>query len=152
MHFLLYFIIALIACSDRPSKNGDKKPHEAKAILVGHTQVSRSNVSKFLELTGNLEGIEQATLVPPTTGTLIDLMVQEGQDVEENQPLAQIQNHKIDAAAQRAALEYQKTLSEFSRIESLYQKGAVAKREFRDIQAALDAARVSNNEAQKNKA
>ena len=25
MHFLLYFIIAIIACSERPAKNGKKK-------------------------------------------------------------------------------------------------------------------------------
>ena len=147
------FLLLLFACSERSREreyNQQIKP--AKALLVGHTIVKNGDVAKYLELTGTIEGITQAAIIPPATGTLISLYVQEGSAVQKDQPLAQLQNHNIEATAQRASLDYQKARSEFARIESLYEKGAIAEREYRESRSALDIAQIGNREAQKTKA
>ena len=149
--YLLF--LAFLACSDR-SKGQEygKKKKATKALLVGHTAVEKGDVAKYLELTGTIEGITQAAIVPSASGTLIELYVQEGSLVQKDQPLAQLQNHNIDASAQRASLDYQKARSEFARIESLHEKGAIAEREYRESRSALDVAQIGNKEAQKTKA
>lgn len=148
--FLL--LLSLIACSDR-SKDQEygKSKKTVKALLVGHSFVEKGNVAKYLELTGTIEGIIQAAVIPSSTGTLVELYVEEGKLVEKDQPLAQLQNHNIEASAQRASLDYQKARSEFARIESLYEKGAIAEREYRESRSALDIAQIGNREAQKTK-
>ena len=150
MHLILFF---LFACSERSQEREyGKKSKPAKALLVGHTLVEKGNVAKYLELTGTIEGITQAAIIPPAAGTLVELYVQEGSSVQKDQPLAQLQNHNIEATAQRASLDYQKARAEFARIESLYNKGAIAEREYRESKSALDIAQIGNKEAQKTKA
>lgn len=150
MHIIF---ICFFACSDRyDEREYGKKSKPAKALLVGQTVVKNGNVAKYLELTGTVEGIVQAAVIPPAAGTLVDLYVHEGSSVRKDQSLAQLQNHNIEATAQRASLDYQKARAEFSRIESLYEKGAIAEREYRESRSALDIAQIGNREAQKTKA
>ena len=146
-------LLCFFSCSDRPEgREYGKKSKPAKALLVGHTLVEKGDVAKYLELTGTIEGITQAAIIPPAAGTLVNLYVEEGSAVQKDQPLAQLQNHNIEATAQRASLDYQKARSEFARIESLYEKGAIAEREYRESRSALDIAQIGNREAQKTKA
>ncbi|MAA79141.1 MAG: hypothetical protein CL916_07755 [Deltaproteobacteria bacterium] len=150
MHF---FFLLFLSCEDSSNaREYEKKSKPTKALLVGQTLVKKGDVAKYLELTGTIEGITQAAIIPPSTGTLVDLYVQEGSSVHKDQPLAQLQNHNIEASAQRASLDYQKSRAEFARIESLYKKGAIAEREYRESRSALDIAQIGNREAQKTKA
>lgn len=147
------FFLFFLSCSDRSYEDEyEKKSKPVKALLVGQTSVEKGSVAKYLELTGTIEGITQAAIIPPATGTLVELYVQEGSSVQKDQSLAQLQNHNIEATAQRASLDYQKARSEFARIESLYEKGAIAEREYRESKSALDIAQIGNREAQKTKA
>jgi len=145
-------IFLFLSCFDYEKEySWDKEEKPEKALLVGHTVAQINSVAEYLEITGTLEGIVQASILPPSSGTLIELHVEEGSIVEKEQVLANIQNHNIDASAQRASLDYQKSKTEFVRIENLYQKGAIAEREYRESRSALDIAKVGYLEAQKSK-
>ena len=152
----LITIFLFFACSDKSKRERfgkeGKEGKTAKALLVGHVLAQKEIVAKYLELTGTIEGITQATIIPPTSGTLVELYVEEGSIVEKDQVIAQIRNHNIDATAQRAALDYQKAQAEFARIQSLYEKGAIAEREYRESKSVLDIAQIGYREAQKTKA
>lgn len=152
MNFLFLFSL-LLACSDKPKREKyGKESKPAKALLVGHVQAQKSAVAKYLELTGTIEGITQAVVIPPTTGTLVRLLVEEGSPIQKDQVLAKLQNHNIDASTQRAALDFQKSQAEFARIQSLYEKGAIAEKEFRESKSALDIAQIGLHEAKNTQA
>ena len=149
--FLL--ILFLFGCEE---KNYDKykssKRKEQKSLLIDYETPFSATVSKYLELTGTLEGVNQATIIPPVTGTVIDLHVKEGDEVDIDTPLAKLLNASVDATAQRTLLELRRAEREFNKSQSLHDQGAIAQREYQESVAALDAARISYAEAQKNKA
>ncbi|MEC7983925.1 MAG: efflux RND transporter periplasmic adaptor subunit [Myxococcota bacterium] len=150
---MLLTFLFLFSCEESEyNQNKSSKKKKPKPLLVDYEHPFSATVAKHLELTGNLEGVRQATIIPPLSGTVRSIHVKEGDLVEKNTPLATIFNASIDAAEQRSLLELQRNEREFKKSQSLHEQGAIAQREYQETLSALDAARISHSEAQKNKA
>ena len=123
--FIIFLI--LFACEENDyKKNKYSKNKAQKALLIDYENPFSATVAKHLELTGTLEGVKQATIIPPFSGTVIDIYVKEGDLVQVDAPLARLLNSSVDASAQRTQLELQRSEREFAKSQSLHEQGAIA--------------------------
>ena len=130
--------------------NKETSPEDS-ALLIESDLVSIGDVSSYLQLTGTLESEYAVSVVPEMTGTCSYVYVREGDKVFTGDSLAQISNRSVDASADRAGIELERTRREFSKIEVLYQKGIVSSKDYQEAQSAFQTAKTSFEEAQNNK-
>jgi membrane fusion protein, multidrug efflux system len=128
-----------------------KESVEEPSLLIESALVSMGNVSSYLQLTGTLESEYTVSVVPEMTGTCSYVYVREGDKVKKGDPLAQLTNRSVDASAERAGIELERSKREYSKIEVLYKKGVVSSRDYQEAQTAFKTAQTSFEEAQKNK-
>ena len=98
-----------------------------------------------------MESEYAVSVVPEVTGTCNYVYVREGDKVRTGESLAQISNRSVDASAERAGIELERTKREFSKIEVLYEKGIVSSKDHQEAQSAFQTARTSFEEAKTTK-
>lgn len=150
MRGLIYlFCLVLFACGEEEGhgKHGKKWKPQTPAMFVKTSQVQLGEVSDYLEVTGILEGIEQASIIPETTGTVKRIYVREGDFVQKGTLLAQLVNPNLSASLERSEIEIERLNREFAKTKSLHEQGAISGREFNEAKSALQTAQTSNQEA-----
>ena len=91
----------------------------------------------------------EANLTPETTGTVVEIRVEEGDRVHKGQVLAVLANPNLDANLSRAQAEVARTAAEHERMAELFRQGAVSDTELQASQHALATARTSLEEAER---
>lgn len=150
--FLLMFsFFALHGCGEKEGQrhNGNQKQ---ETLLVEAITVPTGNIAKHLDLTGTLESVHQANVIPQTSGTVMELYVREGDRVAVETPLAKLYNPTVNSAAERATIELNRAKRERNKASQLYEQGAISKREYQESNTAFKTAKSSYQEAQKSKA
>ncbi len=140
----------LLACGDREEHDDEKDgPRSDARILVEVVQVARGTVGDTLTANGSVESVAEANLTPETTGTVVEIRVEEGDRVHKGQVLAVLANPNLDANLSRAQAEVARTAAEHERMAELFRQGAVSDTELQASQHALATARTSLEEAER---
>jgi RND family efflux transporter MFP subunit len=114
-------------CSDVPqaqsgaaaeNAQGEEPAEDAIAIELG--SVSRGTLSSIYSTSATLRADKQATVTARTRGVIRKLLVEEGDWVTQNQPLAILEDDEQRIAFDQASATYDTRRREFERAESLY--------------------------------
>ena len=141
--------LLLLACGDREEHDDEKDgPRSDARILVEVVQVARGTVGDTLTANGSVESVAEANLTPETTGTVVEIRVEEGDRVHKGQVLAVLANPNLDANLSRAQAEVARTAAEHERMAELFRQGAVSDTELQASQHALATARTSLEDLQ----
>jgi RND family efflux transporter MFP subunit len=142
-----------------PAKPGDTGP---LVVTVSHPLVDK--VTLFTSLTGTVDAKETVELRPRVSGYITEVKFKEGDEVEKDQPLFQIdqviyksQLKQAEGQVQNYQAQLQKADADLSRAKEAFDKGALARSEL-DIavankgiaEAQLFTARASVEQAQQN--
>lgn len=156
--FSVALLVGAIACAGGgppgnggPGQAGDEQ-HEGEpdpAAVVELVEVARGDVADLLVTSATVESEAQADLFPVATGNVVSVHVDEGDPVEGGDVLAVVDNASLDAGAERASTELDKARRELTRVESLYEQGAVSERELSEARFALEQAQSSAREARR---
>ena len=149
--FLLMFSFFALHGCEYSEEDDENNEQTQEILLVEAIPVPTGNISHYLDLTGTLESVSQANVIPQNSGTVVALYVREGDQVEINTPLAKLHNPAVNAAAERATIELNRAKREFKKSEQLHRQGAISKREYQESTTALKTAKSSYQEAQKSK-
>jgi membrane fusion protein (multidrug efflux system) len=140
----------LLACGDGEKHDKDDDgPRSDARTLVEVTPVARGTVGDTLTANGSVESVAEANLTPETTGTVVEIRVEEGDRVHKGQVLAVLANPNLDANLSRAQAEVARTAAEHERMAELFRQGAVSDTELQASEHALASARTSLEEAER---
>lgn len=126
----------------QPAEQGDRR------ILVEVEAVERGSVADHLETAGTIESEAQADITAETSGTVTQVMVEEGDDVRRGQLLALIENPSLDASASRATIELERAEADLERARTLHAQQAISDTELRQAEISYRTAQASAQEAQ----
>ena len=142
----LLLALAGAGCDARAARDGkaDKEGEEAKEqatpVVVG--VVERGSIVSTISTASTIEAERQVTVHAESTGRLVDLTVEEGDQVKKGQLLARI---RFDAQANslvRANTSLEKARVDFDRAERLYNEKVIGQEEYLKARNALEVAQL----------
>ena len=142
-----FLLLLFIGCGEGMRGSGSTEGEEGDApvidrrLLVQTTTVERGDVANYLETTGVLESLSQASIIPETTGRVQEILVSEGDWVEADQTLALIGNPSIAANVDRARVERNSAQRAAANAQNLFAQGVISQVE---LDQALDAKRTAD--------
>lgn len=115
--------------------------------VVSVAPAALGSVSAFITTNATVESEAQADVMPQTSGRVLKVFKDDGDMVRKGEVLAILDNVSLDANAQRAQAELSKQEAETEKLRSLYERGAISKKELADAEYVLASAKTSATEA-----
>ncbi len=147
--------VALSGCKTAKDKEGadgaeqvkldkDGKPEaKADAVPVEVALVARKPISASYSGTANLDAPGEAQVVAKTSGVMVQLLAEEGDQVKAGQVLARIDGDKVRLEAQRQLATVHKLENNYRRSQELAAKKLVSAESSDQIRYDLESARAS---------
>ncbi|HEY8377915.1 MAG TPA: efflux RND transporter periplasmic adaptor subunit [Nannocystis sp.] len=126
--------------SDTKKAGENEVVEQPSPVVVG--SVERGAITATISAASTIEAERQVTISAESTGRIVDLDVEEGDQVKAGQILARI---RFDAQANsllRANTSLAKARDDFARIEQLYKEKVVGQEEYLRARNALDVAEL----------
>lgn len=141
------FAVVLSGCGDGQAKLTDED--ESPAIPVEVIAVERGAITAFYSTTATLEADREARVVPRLGGTIVELLVEEGDFVEEGQVLARIDDDRYRIEVARIDATLRRMEQDFNRHREMHARDLIsvdaferAKFDFEAQQAQAELARL----------
>lgn len=119
-------------------------------VPVEVTYVTLGDISNYLIYNSVLETEQTVDIFSRISGLVEKLFVEEGQRVQKNQPLVQLEQEEFALAEENARVQYDKAKSEFNRLKSLREKNLISQEEFDNASLSLRQAEIAWKQAQLN--
>jgi RND family efflux transporter MFP subunit len=129
---------ALAAGCDPRAKAAPARP---KTPLVVAVRPLRRNLTRWLTLTGDVMGIQQAELTAKVPGFIKEVNVNRGDFVRRGQLLALLTYPEQEAAYAQARTNYELARVTYQRIKQLYDSGAESRQDLDNARASYRTAR-----------
>lgn len=146
MHrFGLIVLCVLVSCSQQEEKSQaaaspEPKGPSAVPIAVAHVEVGQAQ-NRYVTTT-TLEAESRADLRSRTTGTVEELLVEEGQLVKEGQILLVLEDDDLKLREASAQIELDRVQMEYARLKRMHDAGVLAPQEYETIQIDLKKAKA----------
>jgi membrane fusion protein (multidrug efflux system) len=122
-------------CGDSPRAQsaggngaGDDEAEDAIAIELG--EVARGTLSSIYATSATLRADKRATVTARTRGVIRELLVEEGDRIEKDQPLAILEDDEQRIAFEQASATYDTRRREYERAQSLHAQELLSDEEF----------------------
>ena len=142
---LIILVIAIVALgvyriveSSRPVPVAEMKP-----VNVTVQTVEYGSVQATSPLTGRIDPVESASVVPLTAGEVTSLSVSLGDEVKKGDVLFELDKTQMATSYQQAKLAYNSAKTEYDRVSVLYKEGAVSQQQYQGAKTQLDVAKQS---------
>ena len=131
--------------SGQVEEGGTPAADEAPAIPVEVATATRADIVAVYSSTAPIEAFAEAEVVAKVGGEVIEILVEEGQRVEENQVLARLDGRRLRFEMQQAEANLNKLERDYSRNVDLKERGIISLGEFEKILYEMEALRASFN-------
>jgi membrane fusion protein, multidrug efflux system len=129
--FVLVPTLATSKATREKAKQEEKQEKkEDKKLPVEVAVAKKGPISSFIVTTATLEPDSQVTILSETTGTVQNLMVDEGSFVKEGQTLAVFADNQKMVDVQKAEIRLQNSKVELQRKESSYQQKIISQADY----------------------
>ena len=136
-------------------QDASKKEKDKVVINVETAESYLGNSVATFRSTAILEADKAAEVTTKTSGIILDILVEEGELVEQDQVLLVLESDDQQLALQSAQANYEKSLNNYKRAEQLIEKGLTnreqidnLKFETRSLKASLDQAKMNLSHTQ----
>ena len=161
----LLLALTVAACGGaegQDSQDGRPGGDEATVPAVEAVQARYGGLPLRERLTGTVRGIGQVAIFPETSGLVVEVLAQNGDRVEEGEPLVRLKAETsnaqlgqaranlsvVEAEAQQAQADLEELEAQLRRTEALAEDSLVSIEEFETQQAQVRAARAQYERAQ----
>jgi membrane fusion protein (multidrug efflux system) len=127
----------------------DDEEEEESAIPVEVVAIGIGPIETVLRATATLEAETQVRVVAEASRRVVELLVEEGDLVKRGQLLARLQDAEQASALSRARTVFEQADREWTRQQSLKEKGLTTDREFNDALATMEQRRIEVNDAER---
>ena len=110
--------------------NANTPPPEKAPINTVVFPLHPTTIRDRINLPGSIEPWTRLNLMAKVRGTVTELFVTEGDEVQKGDPLAKIEENDYEIALERAKAAYKLAQSDFARDQSLFQKGVIPQSQF----------------------
>ncbi len=146
---LVALSLSTTSCSsDAQSKSPEESEEETLAIAVEASTVTTGDIAAFFTGTASLEAEEEALVVAKTGGVVMEIFAEEGQYVEQGQPLAKLDDERLVLEMVRAEAALAKLKRDYERNEELFQKSLISAEEYERIKSDYETQRAARDLAQ----
>lgn len=139
---LLAFALVLAACGNGQAgddgDNGDDD-EETVRIPVEVVAAETGTVTAFYSTTATLEADREARVVPRLGGTIVELLVEEGDRVEQGQVLARIDDARYRLELMRAQANMSRLQQEYNRNQEMYRQDLISAETFERLKFEFEA-------------
>ena len=135
------------ATADAEGKGGSNEP-KVEAVPVEVASVARRPISASYSGTANLEAPAEAQVVAKTSGVMLQLLAEEGDQVKAGQVLARIDPDRPRLEMERARAQVRKLENNYRRARELAESKLVSTEQAEQIRYDLEAARAAYEIAQ----
>jgi len=147
--------VLILSCFNCGSQQAEGKTESERAIPVKVQTVTTGSIKNTLEYMGNIEAINKVMVFAPIPNRITTLKVDVNDHVEQGDLLAVIENKKIkqgllqaEAALESAKARYENTVTEWERIQKLYEENAVSKSQYDAVKTQKQGAESALKQAQ----
>ena len=147
-------LVAIVVGGLLVAKNGQAKTKKSKkddapsAAPVELSTVGKGDISTFLETTTVLEAQNTAVLVARRQGQVVALLAEEGQQVQQGQPLARLDDAEARIALGRAQAMFDQAKRDAERGTALESRGLNSVQAMDDLKLKLETAKQNLAQAQ----
>jgi len=161
LSIVLIFVFSFYACTKTEGKKGEadtEKAHtteEAKsddkqeedkreeAVPVKVGKITKGDISSYQLYNATIEAENTVDIYAKVSGIIVELNVEEGEYVKENQVLARIEDedYKLEEAAARSS--YEKTKREFERSEKMYKDNLLSDNDYEQVKYNYEQAKIA---------
>lgn len=135
--FVTLLILILVGCSSQ-AKSPSAEDQSETALPVEVGTVERGTTIAELTSTAALEAEDEATVVARVGGVVTSVLVEEGQYVKADQPLARLDDRRLALELRRAEVQLQKLRTEYGRTKILHDKQLVSNETFEQAKTAYE--------------
>jgi membrane fusion protein (multidrug efflux system) len=135
--------LTIVAACGRPGppQQANAQAREAEtAVPVSTATIERGSIAATIRVASTIEAEQQVTVHAESTGRILSLAIEEGDEVRANQVLARIKYDAQAAALDRANTSLAKAKADFERLEQLHARKVVSNEELEATRVAYDTA------------
>jgi len=133
--------LLLIGCDSQAKSSADAKSGAVLPVEVA--AVERGTATAQYSSTASLEAVNEATVVAQVGGVVKSVLVEEGQYVRADQPLAMLDERRLALEVRRAEVSLQKLATAFERSQTMYDKQLVSRETFEQAKSEYEAQQVA---------
>jgi membrane fusion protein (multidrug efflux system) len=134
--------------TDARSQDTSSEADEPAAIAVEVTRVARGEVTSAYTGTATLVPERQSPAVAKLGGIVLEILVEEGDRVEEGQVLARLERERYEYQAQRTEAALRKLENELERATELHDRDLISADEYERIRFDTESQRAAHKLAQ----
>ena len=151
LSFILLLILGLSACSNESeSMEGADNQDDLRVTPVEVSSAIQSDISAYYSNTVTLYPKEEARVVAKVRGLITDILVEEGDYVEQGQVLAVIEDAPYRIELSRTKAELDRLANELTRSKELYEKQLVSAETYEEILYRYEVQKANYDLAQLN--
>ncbi len=134
-------IAMLISSCGLQQKNKKEEviSQQEKVITVKTEKVQSQEITRELEYTANLIAFEEIHLAPSSPGRIKEILVEVGDRIKKGQLLVKMDNTQL----QQAKTQYENALSNYKRIDTLYQTGSISEQQYEQAKTQYEIAKAN---------
>jgi membrane fusion protein (multidrug efflux system) len=137
--------VFLLGACERGDQTTDESEEETPPIPVETSLPVRGNVFAVYSGTAPIEAFAQADVIAKVAGEVRQILVEEGDQVEESQILARLDGDRLRLELNESQARLRKLQRDFQRNKDLKEKGLISEGDFENIQYELEALEASYN-------
>lgn len=149
---LLLALLSLTVSGCAQQANGQESDSDDEeievAVPVEVVTAGTGDVYAAYRGTATLEAEQEADVVTKTTGIIQQLLVEEGDFVEEGQVVAILERDRLEIESKRTSVEMSRMASDLRRIKELYEKKLTSSEAYEQAKFDLDAQRAAHELAE----
>lgn len=130
------------------SKNGNESKKE-EAVPVEVVTIERGPIEGIIQSSTDLEAESEVKVFSRTTNFARELFVEEGDAVEQGDPLLRLENDAQSIQFAKAQNQYENAHREFERQKKLHEEQLISDKEFYDVQFQLKQSELNLEEARR---
>ena len=147
-------LLALGCGEDEEAAQGTQRGgwggREAAAIPVKGEQVTRGDMSAYIETYSRLEAERRVSVLARTTGLLEELAAEEGDLVRQGQVMIRLNKDELSLNLRQAEQAFADASTNYDRIKTLYERSMVSQSEYDAAHLRLDNTQIALEDAQLN--
>ena len=140
-------VLLLSACQQGAENGNDQNEEEEDVppIPVETSKPIRGDVYAIYSGTAPIEAFAEADVIAKVEGEIREVLVEEGDDVEEGQVLARLDGDRLRLELNESRARLRKMERDFERNQDLREKGLLSEGDFEKLKYDLEALRASYN-------
>jgi len=135
------FIVAMVLAACGGDNSGSSESNIPRGVAVAAYEVKPQNLTREVTRTGTVEPLRVIRVAPQMSGTLLEVMVQEGDEVGPGDLLARLDIREHRAQLQRAEALLSQAEMTYERTSDLFRRGATSRAEYDQALADREVAR-----------